>query len=138
MRNIQKIIIHCSYTPPSMDIGAAEVRRWHVEQNGWADIGYHWVITRNGLVEMGRPELLEGAHVRGENRDSIGLCLIGGMTEKNKRPGFNFTRAQMQSLDKVIDRILISHPFAEIHGHNEFDEGKECPCFNVQEYFKGL
>ena len=138
MRNINKIIIHCSYTRPSQDIGAAEIRAWHVQQNNWADIGYHYVITRNGLIEMGRPALLAGAHTRGHNEDSIGVCLIGGMDEDDRTPVFNFTRSQMDALTKLVEELLIDSPFAKIHGHNEFDAGKECPCFNVQEYFKGL
>lgn len=138
MRQIDKIIIHCSFTPPSMDIGAAKIRDWHMNEREWSDIGYHYVITRGGLVESGRPLLRSGAHTYGHNENSIGICLVGGMSEKSRKPEFNFTREQMHALRERVQNLLNSHPFATVHGHNEFDSGKECPCFNVQEYFRGL
>jgi len=73
---IQKLIIHCADTPPNMDVGAEEIRRWHVEGNGWSDIGYHYVIRRCGLIETGRDESTPGAHVRGHNTGSIGVCMV--------------------------------------------------------------
>ena len=88
MRQIDHIIVHCSYTPPSMDIGAETIREWHTlpkpKGRGWSDIGYHWVIRRNGTVEAGRSEERAGAHAKGYNQDSIGICLIGGKSEKRK------------------------------------------------------
>ena len=77
MREIDAIVIHCSYTPPSMDIGVREIYDWHVNDNGWKDIGYHYVIRRNGNIEIGRPEHTPGAHVAGHNHNTIGLCLVG-------------------------------------------------------------
>jgi hypothetical protein len=56
----------------------AEIRRWHVQQRGWRDIGYHWVIDRDGAVAPGRKETEVGAHVEGHNRGTIGICLLGG------------------------------------------------------------
>lgn len=138
MRDIQKIIIHCSYTPASMDIGAYEIKRWHVDENGWSDIGYHYVIRRNGRIENGRPLLRDGSHTFGHNENSIGICLVGGMADDKKTPVFNFTEAQMVSLKYRVKNMLVSYPFAKVYGHNDFDPGRACPCFNVQEYFKGL
>jgi len=93
-RPINLIVVHASYTPPSMDIGAETIRDWHVNDNGWDDIGYHYVITRAGEVEVGRPLEMAGAHVRGHNDDSIGVCLIGGMAEDESTPECNFTHWQ--------------------------------------------
>ena len=129
MRDIRKIIIHGAYTPADMDIGADEIRRWHVEDNDWSDIGYHYVIRRDGTVETGRSEDRAGAHVRGHNRDSIGICLVGG------KPGFNFTRAQMDALGGMVDALQDEYAGASVHGHHEFDSGKTCPCFDVQAWF---
>lgn len=56
MRIINEIILQCSATPASMDIGAKGIWDWHVNGNHWRDIGYHWVIRRDGTVEKGRPE----------------------------------------------------------------------------------
>jgi len=128
MREINKVIVHCSYTPTEMDIGVEEIRRWHVGDNGWSDIGYHWVIRRDGTIEEGRPENIAGAHTRGHNRDSIGVCLIGGKTFRSDRPEMNFTLAQFNSLRDMVDNV-----YSELlwFGHREFNKYKECPCFEV-------
>lgn len=64
MRHIDKIIIHCSATPPDRHIGADEIRLWHIRDKGWTDIGYHSVIRRDGAVEAGRGLELPGAHTQ--------------------------------------------------------------------------
>ena len=124
-RTIDKIIIHCADTYADMDIGAAEIRKWHVEERHWNDIGYHWVCTRPGLLEAGRPEGIMGAHVAGMNKHSIGICLVGG------KPRYNFTGAQMNRLVELVREIKLRYPTATIHGHNEFSD-KDCPGFDVQ------
>jgi len=136
MRNIAKLIIHCSYTPASMDIGAAEIRTWHTRDNGWSDIGYHYVIRRNGSLEYGREERIPGAHAKGHNHDSIGICLIGG---KGTPPGptnvNNFTPDQWETLADLIQGLRSRYPETEILGHNEVDKrGKTCPNFNVKQW----
>ena len=72
------IVIHCSATPSNMDIGVDKIRKWHVDDNGWDDIGYHYVIRRDGTLEIGRDEAMVGSHARAVNGTSIGVCLIGG------------------------------------------------------------
>jgi len=83
--DIARIIVHCSATPPDMSIGVSEIRDWHVNQNKWSDIGYHFVIKRGGLIQQGRDIELAGAHAEGHNSDSIGICLVGGV-EKYPAP----------------------------------------------------
>ncbi len=78
MREINEIIVHCSATPESMDIGVKEIRDWHVNDNKWDDIGYHFVIRRDGTIECGRSIDKAGAHCKGHNAHSIGMCLVGG------------------------------------------------------------
>ena len=88
------IVIHCSQTRPSQDIGAKEIDTWH-RQNGWLKIGYGKVIRRNGEVEQGRGDDEVQAHVRGYNHTSFGLCLVGGATEEDWKVGEdNFTGEQ--------------------------------------------
>lgn len=132
MRDIETIIIHCADTPASMDIGAEEIRRWHLER-GWSDIGYHHVICRSGCVEPGRPEEKTGAHTRGYNASSIGICLVGGRGE-NGQPETNFTKEQWASLRGLVNSLLVRYPGATVHGHNEFSD-KACPTFNVPEWW---
>lgn len=130
MRDINKIIVHCSYTSPSQDIGAAEIRDWHVNDNGWSDIGYHFVINRKGIVELGRPVKFAGAHVRGHNQDSIGICLVGGKKEGSNEDETNFTWRQYEALmDLVFELQLQYGEEVTVHGHNEFTNDKTCPTF---------
>jgi len=88
MRIIDTVIVHCSATKPSMDIGVDVIRQWHMNK-GWSDIGYHYVIRRNGAVELGRDLDKDGdvdeeigAHAYGHNATSIGICLIGGVDDR--------------------------------------------------------
>lgn len=137
MRDINKIIIHCSFTPKTMDIGVEEIRKWHLER-GWSDIGYHYVIRRDGTVETGRPVEKPGAHCKGHNQDSIGICLAGGKGTDGK-PFFNFSQEQLRTLEDLLEGLWAEYPFKKgewIYGHNDFST-KPCPCFDVKEWFYG-
>lgn len=139
MREIKRIIIHCSATPPDLDIGAAEIRAWHTAPgwqgapNGWSDIGYHFVIRRDGLVEPGRPVERVGAHVKGHNADSIGICLVGGVDAAGRAQG-NFTLVQWGALQALTTGLAAEHG-ASVHGHNEF-AAKACPSFDVARWWR--
>jgi len=114
-----------------MDIGAAEIRRWHTDK-GWADLGYHKVIRRDGEIESGRPEEQAGAHAKGFNEDSLAVCLVGGVDEYND-PEANFTPAQWSSLKILIARWTREHPGAEVIGHRDLaGVNKACPSFDVR------
>jgi len=132
MRDIKQIIVHCASTKPSMDIGAKEIREWHTKERGWSDIGYHWVIKRDGAIESGRDEKVAGAHARSHNGDSIGVCLAGGMTEDG-RLAANFTFAQYSSLVYLVNELKDKYPDIDVKGHRDLaGVKKECPCFDVK------
>ncbi len=135
MRKINEIILHCSATPASMDIGAKEIRDWHVNGNHWRDIGYHWVIRRDGTVEKGRPEYQAGAHCKGHNSNSIGVCMVGGTKKDVRIPEDNFTEVQFASLAKLVKELLVRYPGASIHGHCEY-AAKACPVFSVKAFLR--
>lgn len=138
MRMIDTIAVHCAYTKPSQDIGAAEIREWHKEE-GWLDIGYHFVIRRNGGLELGRPVSEVGAHVKGHNQTSIGICLVGGKSETGNRADFNYSEAQMNVLWALClgYKSAFNIPDSRILGHRDFPGVlKECPCFDVQEWWR--
>lgn len=129
------IVIHCSATPPNLDIGAAEIDRWH-RARGWLKIGYHFVIRRNGQVELGRSLSRPGAHVRGYNAHSIGICMVGGVSELNlKRAEKNFTPLQWTALRQLVEYMLELFPGCKVVGHTDLDAKKKCPSFNVREWF---
>lgn len=131
------IVIHCSATPPSMDIGVKEIDRWH-RQKGWSGCGYHYVIRRNGSIETGRPDNVIGAHVVNYNHNSLGICMVGGVAEKDKvTPENNFTEAQFASARALISRLRAKYPNAKVRGHRDFAK-KACPSFDVKDYFTGV
>lgn len=131
MRHIDEIIIHCSATPEGKDYTVDQIRDWHVRGNGWQDIGYHYVIYRDGSVHEGRPEGMIGAHTRGHNARSIGVCYVGGCAADGKTPKDTRTPAQRKALKDLVRRLLEKYPGATVHGHNEFAR-KACPSFDVR------
>lgn len=132
-RNITAyIVIHCSDTPPSMDIGAKEIRQWHITDNKWADIGYHFVIRRDGIRETGREINAIGSHVKGFNSCSVGVCLVGG------KGGNNFTRPQWVGLEKLVKELRILYPKSEVVGHCDLNSVKTCPNFKVSEWLERI
>jgi len=126
------IVIHCSATRPTQDIGAKEIRKWHKDK-GWIDIGYHFVIRRNGVVEKGRPVDDIGAHVAGYNSNSVGVCLVGGIGENSFAPENNFTKAQWSALKALVADLVKRYPNAKVQGHRDFPKvAKACPCFDAK------
>tara|TARA_Y100001938_G_C7995292_1_gene381719 strand:+ start:275 stop:745 length:471 start_codon:yes stop_codon:yes gene_type:complete len=136
MREINKIIIHCSATKEGVNVSAATIKRWHVQGRGWSDIGYHYVIGLDGIIDYGRPIKRAGAHVKGENEHSIGICYIGGLSDK-KRAKDTRTEAQKKALIKILKTLTHIYPNATIHSHFEF-ANKACPCFNAGQEYEAL
>lgn len=138
MRVIKEIVVHCSATPPGMDIGAAEIRSWHVSGNGWSDIGYHYVVRLDGRVENGRPESRVGAHVKGYNSNSIGVCYVGGVGEEGN-PKDTRTDCQKEQLLELLKKLKWKYPGARILGHRDFPRvAKACPSFDAKMEYEHL
>jgi len=140
MRNINKIILHCSATPEGRHVTAETIRKWHLDR-GWSDIGYHFLVYLDGTVVSGRPVERAGAHTKGLNANSIGICYIGGV-EAEKRNGKwpakdTRTPKQLESLEKLIVDLFEEYPEATLHGHNEF-AAKACPSFIVRDEYQYL
>lgn len=132
MRELAYIVVHCSDSPndlnDSRNDGAGDIHRWHIER-GFAGIGYHYVIDENGDTTPGRPVFTDsqdywaGAHAKGHNDHSIGICLIG-------RSVFHAT--QLNALRKQIQFLKRIWPDAQVVGHRDLDGKKTCPNFNVK------
>jgi N-acetyl-anhydromuramyl-L-alanine amidase AmpD len=135
MRGINEIIVHCSATTPTMDIGVKEIRDWHVHERRWSDVGYHFIIRRDGRVDDGRPVSKIGAHARGHNEESIGVCLVGGLGASGK-PDANFTIDQYISLRNLVGHLKSEYPdIIAVTGHRDYNKMKACPCFDVESLF---
>ena len=127
------ITVHCSATPSEQDVHVADIRRWH-KKRGWRDVGYHFVIRRNGDVELGRPLSQTGAHVKGHNKGNIGVCMVGGCNSE-LQPEDNFTLAQRKALFGLVaalqEQFLISDE--NVKGHKDWGVNKACPVVRLRE-----
>lgn len=142
---IEYIVVHCSASAANQDLNANDIRKYHTTKRGWKDIGYHYVIKRNGELELGRKLGTMGAHVYGYNKRSLGVCLIGGKHSITNRGENNFNKAQFVTLNSLLETLKIPYPAVKITGHRDLspdangdghvtrDEWlKECPCFDVK------
>ena len=133
------MILHCSATPENKHFTVEDIRRCHTLPiskggRGWSDIGYHYVIYLDGSIHGGRPESRAGAHCSGHNADSIGICYIGGLAKDGKTPKDTRTAAQKKSLEQLVATLKTRYPGVTVHGHNEFNKAKACPCFKVLDH----
>lgn len=132
MRAIDTIIIHCTDTKLSNPTTTNDLYRWHVEEKGWSHIGYHFYIDQKGKVYACRPIEMIGAHAKGYNASSIGICLEGGVSETTGKHADTRTLAQRGSLITLIEKLAQQYSIQtnNIIGHNEISS-KACPCFDV-------
>ena len=137
MRQINKIIVHCSATREGENIPVETIRKWHVDGRGWTDIGYHFYIDIYGEIHKGRDIAKIGAHVKGQNRNSIGICYCGGVEADGKTPKDTRYDCQKEALIAVIRTLKAMYPEAVVHGHRDFSN-KACPCFDATEEYKNL
>jgi N-acetylmuramoyl-L-alanine amidase len=135
--DVNFIAVHCSATGQDMNVAAADIDRWH-RAKGWAGIGYHFVIRRDGTLEPGRPLGLRGAHVEGHNHEAVGVCLVGGSDGSPAgRPQANFTVPQMATLKTLLAQLHSQFPRAVTQGHRDFPNvSKACPSFNVKHWLE--
>lgn len=139
MRDIKWVVIHCSATKEGKDFDVEDIRRWHKNQ-GWSDVGYHYVIKLDGTIQKGREDHVIGAGVKNFNKNSIHICLIGGL-DSNGDPKNTFTDAQLQSarqLARDLQEQYTGKYFPAVVGHRDFPGvAKACPCFDVVPWFYG-
>lgn len=159
---IRKIVIHCSATANGKSLrtptqtAAQVIDGWH-KQRGFkrldgarktfnphlAHLGYHFVIDTDGHLETGRAEGEMGAHVKGHNMYSLGICLVGGVSASGRHHA-EFSEAQWRTLYQLLRRLEVDYPHAKIYGHRDLSPDlngdgtispnewlKSCPCFDV-------
>lgn len=135
------LVIHCAATKPNQDWGVEEIRNIHVNEKKYDDVGYQKIIKRNGLVQRGRPDHIQPAAHAPWNKNSIAICLIGGIDENNQ-PDNNFTIEQMVSLRAEVEDYKRKYDIVTICGHRDLPRArfsddrvaKACPCFHVLEW----
>ena len=134
-RSISLIVIHCSATRVTQDFTFEQLEACHLAR-GFKSIGYHYYITKDGVVYPGRPESEVGAHARHYNAHSIGICYEGGLDDEG-RPADTLTRAQYDTMWNLLRKLKITFPQAQIVGHRDLPgtTPKECPCFDAAKKF---
>ena len=135
-RRINEIIVHCTATPEGRDYTVADIRQMHKAQ-GWVDIGYNYLIYRDGSIHEGRNVDLVGAHCQGHNAQSIGVCYVGGVARDGKTPKDTRTQAQKDALVHLLMQLVCLYPDATIRGHRDF-AAKACPSFDATKEYKNL
>lgn len=135
-RRIKEIIVHCSATREGRDFTVDDIRRWH-KQRGYSDIGYHYVVYRDGSVHEGRDVNIVGAHCVGHNTYSIGICYIGGCKFDGLTPKDTRTEKQKAALKTLIMRLKAKYPYASVRGHRDF-ANKACPSFDATQEYKNV
>lgn len=135
-RVIKEIIVHCTATKEGVNQTVEQIRRYHVNNLGWSDIAYHFVVYLDGSIHAGRPVDRIGGHTKGHNTYSIGVVYVGGL-DKNGKAKDTRTPAQKEALLKLIKQLKKDYPKATIHGHYEF-ANKACPCFKPKEEYKNI
>lgn len=137
MRKIDKIIVHCTATIEGVDWTVDDIRKWHIEQNHWDDIGYHYVIYLDGSIHKGRDESQVGAHCYGYNAHSIGVCYVGGLEKGTKKAKDTRTPEQKEALIRLLMELVCKYPDAEILGHRDL-ANRKCPSFDAKEEYKSI
>ena len=134
-RFINKIIVHCTATPEGRVETVESIRNMHKSQ-GWADIGYHYVVYLDGSIHNGRNVDIIGAHCYGYNANSIGVVYVGGCDKKMKSKDTR-TDKQKESLVKLLKDLRKLYPTAKIYGHKDF-AAKDCPSFDAKQEYKNI
>ncbi len=142
MRKINLIVIHCSATRADRDYPPSQLERDH-RLRGFTTTGYHFYIRKSGEILTCRPPEKPGAHTKGYNAHSIGICYEGGLTPQG-RPADTRTPEQKRALRITVRALLIDYPEARVVGHRDLSPDsngnglvephewmKECPCFEV-------
>ena len=137
MKDIKKLIVHCSATREGQDVSVDTIRGRHVNGRGWSDIGYHFYIDIHGRIFKGRDIDKIGAHTKGQNRISLGICYCGGVEEDGKTPKDTRNEKQKESLLSVLKTLKAMYPDATIHSHRDYAR-KACPSFDATEEYKEL
>lgn len=131
-RPIDCIVVHCSDSPDDRSsVDVREIRKWHTELppkgNGWTDVGYHYVVRRDGEIEVGRMESAVGAHAPGYNKNSIGVVWVGKVEP---------SKEQRATLVKLVRELMQRYAVGphRVFGHKELNPGRDCPVIDMVKF----
>lgn len=128
MGQVTGVAVHHSASPRSTTLRT--LRRWHVEENGWADVGYHRIILGDGTSVAGRPLHFQGASVRGKNRGLIAILVMGNNASQD--PNHHWIGDQWAALRRELDAIALLWGNLPVNGHRDLDPRTECPGVDIR------
>jgi len=131
IQSLDYIVVHHSASPTTTTV--ADIRRWHVDDHGWDAIGYHWIMTGDGVIHRCRPIPMQGAHCLGWNDGSLGLCIVGDNTTLRQK--WRYT--QRASLIQFAAGCNLLFPGVPIVGHRDLKSGTDCPGVDVRKWMQG-
>lgn len=150
MREIDVSVIHCSATRENSSFSFKQCKDFHMKKRGYRDIGYHYYIEKDGSLHLGRDLKTPGAHVKGHNSNSIGICYEGGLDVNGKGKDTR-TELQKTTMTILLCHLLTIFPNMDIKGHRDFSPDldgdgvieknewvKLCPCFSVKDEYGNL
>ena len=127
-------MIHCADTPEGVYFDIKDIRKWHVKERGWRDVGYHYIILLDGTIQLGRDLKTVGAGVKGYNKNTIHLCYIGGKYGRDTR-----STQQKATLVYLVATLKRTFRNAKVWGHNDFPGVKKyCPSFDAKHEYKNI
>ena len=146
MRPINLLVIHCTATPNGVPVAVGTIRQWHLAR-GFRDVGYHWVISLDGELHQTRPESEMGAHVKGFNSHSLGVCMVGGTGGPERLNPGQYSLQQWATLHHLVLDLQARYPGLKVCGHRDLSPDadgdgtieptewvKLCPSFEVREW----
>ena len=144
MKSLKYLVIHCTDTPEGREISADDIRRWHLKERGWRQVGYTDMIHLDGrverLVENNDDAYVDGWEitngVRGQNSVSRHVVYVGGKDRKNITVTDTRTAAQKKALADYCRKVKETVPGVKIVGHRDLDKNKACPSFDVKSWLK--
>lgn len=125
------VVVHHSVLYEGDDLDTVrEVQRLHQDDRLWADVGYHYLVGKNGMVYEGRPVEVRGVHVGGYNTGTIGVCLLGNFVEDQP------TQSQINAAQALIQWLATRFDLSHLAGHKNFNDGTQCPGDNLLSYLE--
>ncbi|PJF44133.1 MAG: hypothetical protein CUN55_05550 [Phototrophicales bacterium] len=125
----QTVVIHHSATYEVDDVNTMrEVQRLHMEERGWADIGYHFCVGKTGSIFEGRYLNVRGTHTAGYNTGSAGVCLLGNFEEELP------TQEQLEATKALLNWLAVRLLLTHLAGHRDFNDTTLCPGANLYVY----
>lgn len=143
LRDFTEVVVHATDTTKDMEVNYDVLKAWDVTERGLSEVGYHFIILRDGSLQVCRPISVDGVHsLKGHNENSIGIAFVGGLlgnrsNREAKRSSRSFSMEQFNTFDTFMKAFYTVVPGGQVWGHNDIDHTRRSdPHFNVPRYLR--